>query len=206
MLPGGTTSQSAEEATNLHSTPPPVLTPKRRLHPTPLLLPPLRPRPRALRTAPPRPLHPSSSSSSRGPVRRRRRAARRVRRARRRVVRRRGGHDRELHRRVALAERALGGADRRVVVADRVRARGHVRAGEHALQQRERQHRLVEGHLVPAVVDARERVRAALLDLPVHDAVRRQDVGVARRREAGRVDFRGDGLPAEPVAVVCVYV
>ena len=55
---------------------------------------------------------------------------------------------------------------------------------------------------MPALVDAREAKAPGLLDLPVDEAVQGGDVGVAGRGEAGGVDEVGDGLAAEPVAVV----
>lgn len=68
------------------------------------------------------------------------------------------------------------------------------------LEDLERGERLVERHLVPALVDAREAEEAGLLYLPVHDGVRGADVGVACGGEAWGVDFVGYDFAAEPVA------
>lgn len=54
-----------------------------------------------------------------------------------------------------------------------------------------------------AVVDAGEGVVGALFDLAVDDGVRGDDVGVAGGAVAWGVDFVGDGLATEPVAIVC---
>lgn len=62
---------------------------------------------------------------------------------------------------------------------------------------------MVEGYFVAAVVDAGKGVVCALLDLAVDDGVGGDDVGVAGGAVAWGVDFVGDGLATEPVAVVC---
>jgi hypothetical protein len=55
---------------------------------------------------------------------------------------------------------------------------------------------------VAGFVDADEAEFRGLFDLPVCYAVAGLDVDVAGLREAVMVDFFGNGLPTDPVAVV----
>ena len=131
---------------------------------------------------------------------------RRVRRPRRRIIRRADRQDLELNGAVAFAVRARLGPDRLVSGTDLRAARLDVEAADHAVEERARYEWLVERHLVAGLVDAHERVFTGLLDLPVHDVVVGRDVGVPGGRISGRGDEIGDGLVAEPVAVVVCEV
>jgi hypothetical protein len=71
-----------------------------------------------------------------------------------------------------------------------------------AREDLQRRQRLVEGHFVSALVDTHEAELARLLDLPVHDVVRRRQIGESRLVLFHGIDLSGDGLYAEPVADV----
>lgn len=103
--------------------------------------------------------------------------------------------------RIALAVRALGGADGHVVLVDSGSAGGDVVAADGALEDGEGGEGLVVGDFVAGVVDAGEGEGAALLGLAVDGGgVRGGDVDVAGGRVARDADGVVDGFAAEPVA------
>ena len=129
---------------------------------------------------------------------------RRIRRPRRRIVRRPVRHHLHLNRAIPLDQsrlrRPLG-----QIPAPHTHlrlARRHVHPRYYSFKHLQRDHGLVERHLVPGFVDTDECEVVGLLDLAVHDAVGGGDVGVAGGREVRRVDLVGHDLAAEPVAVV----
>jgi energy-converting hydrogenase Eha subunit B len=74
--------------------------------------------------------------------------------------------------------------------------------GEGSLEQLQRSERLIEGHFMTGLVDTYEAVKIALTDLAMYDAVGGCNVDEAGVLVAACVDFFGNNLAAEPVAVV----
>lgn len=134
--------------------------------------------------------------------RRRLRLIHRIRRIQRRVIRRITRQHLRLHRRIALPILTRRRADRHIPRANHLLPRREINPLQRALEHLERRQRLVERHLMPALVNPHKRKLGRLPHLPVRNTVTRLDVNEASDVVVlGRDDIR-DSLPAEPVAVV----
>ena len=120
----------------------------------------------------------------------------------RRVVRRRAVQHRKLNCRVSFSIGTLCCADRLVITFGTLLSCRNILVRNRPFEDLQRDQGLIEGNFMPSVVDPDEAEGACLFDLPVYDLVTSSDVDVPGAGKTGGVDFIGNDLTAEPVAVV----